>query len=285
MKKIFTRAGIAIVITVAVLYTGALVLLKSNETAFIYFPTKATLAAPPDSLRLGYTRVALTTPDQTKLVAWRIPASATDSTGVQSIWVLYFHGNGLNVSGAGYVRHYANLHRLGVNVFAAEYRGYGESGGEPNESGLNEDALTSYRYLTGTLHIDPKRIFIYGYSLGSGVAIELASKVQAAGLIVEGAYLSIGERGQAAFPYFPVKLILSNKFASIDKIGSITAPKLFIHAVSDQVIPISDGRTLFAAASAPKTFLEVNGGHATAYIEDEAKFYRAIETFISENSP
>lgn len=284
MRKILKRAAIAVVITVAVLYVGALALLKSNEAAFIFFPTKATLAVPPDSFRLGYERVELTTPDQTKLVAWRIPASATDSTGIQSIWVLYFHGNGLNVSGAGYVRHYANLHRLGVNVFAAEYRGYGESGGEPSEIGLNIDALTSYRYLTDTLHIDPKRIFIYGYSLGSGVAIELALKVPAAGLIAEGAYISIGERGQAAFPYLPVKLILSNKFASIDKIGSVEMPKLFIHASDDKVIPISDGKTLFAAASGPKTFLEVKGGHATAYIEDETKFYRAVEKFISENS-
>ena len=126
---------------------------------------------------------------------------------------------------------------LGINLFAFDYRGYGESSGVPDENGLYADATASYEYLTRTLGVTPDRLILFGHSLGSGVAIELASRVPAGGLIVEGAYTSIADRGQELYPLFPIRLIVTQRFPSLDRIPSITIPKLFLHSPEDVVIP------------------------------------------------
>ena len=102
----------------------------------------------------------------------------------------------------------------------------------------------------------------------------------AAGLIVEDAYTSVVDRGQEVFPLLPIRLIARSRFASIDKVGTLRLPKLFLHARHDGTIPIAHGRRLFAAAAEPKEFVELNGGHADAYTADRARYYGAIDAFI-----
>jgi fermentation-respiration switch protein FrsA (DUF1100 family) len=171
---------------------------------------------------------------------------------------------------------------LGVSLFAFDYRGYGESTGAPDERGLYADAMASYEYLTRTMGVPPERLILFGHSLGSGVAIELGSRVPAAGLIVEAAYTSIVDRGQELYPIFPVRLIATQRFPSLDRIPFVDMPKLFLHSPEDTVVPYAHGRRVFEAARVPKRFVDVRGGHENAYRIDQTVYYGAIARFLRE---
>jgi fermentation-respiration switch protein FrsA (DUF1100 family) len=265
-----------IVAAAILIYAGILILLRVYESKLIYFPgPERTLAAPPSSLGLPVQRVEIPTEDAVQLVAWIIPAEPRSS-----LWLLICHGNAGNLSEFDRPLHYAGLRQLGLNLLAFDYRGYGESGGAPSETGLYRDASAAYRYLTNQRGVNPEHVIMFGHSLGSAVAIDLASRVPAAGLIVEGAFTSATDRGQELYPYIPVRWIAASRFGSIEKIRSVTVPKLFLHATEDEVIPLAHGRRLYEAAPAPKTFVELRGGHGDAFDVDSARYFGSIAKFL-----
>ena len=267
-----------LVVLVVVAYLGLLLLLRLNESRLIYFPgTERTLLPPPAHLRLPVRRVNFQADDGTRLVSWEIPAQREPG----SYWLLMCHGNAGNLSQFGRPDHYAGLRGLGLNLLAFDYRGYGESEGAPSEEGLYRDASAAYRYLREKRLVPPERIIIFGHSLGSAVAVDLASRVPAAGLILEGALTSVIDRGRELYPYIPVRWIGRSRFASIEKIARVTVPKLFLHAKGDEVIPIAHGRRLYQAASEPKTFVELQGGHGDAFDVDSARYFGAIQRFLA----
>ncbi|MFL5403460.1 MAG: alpha/beta hydrolase [Gemmatimonadales bacterium] len=273
----WTILGVAVL-----LYLGLLVLLRVYESRLIYFPGKArTLVPPPAALGLPVQRFETSTEDGIRLVGWVIP-SVPESTG---FWLLICHGNAGNLSEFDRPLHYAGLHRLGLSLLAFDYRGYGESGGIPTESGLYRDADAAYRYLREKRGVAADRIVIFGHSLGSAVAIDLASRVPAAGLIVEGAFSSALARGQELYPYIPVRWIAASRFSSIDKIRSVTVPKLFLHARGDEVIPLAHGKRLYEAAPPPKSFVELEGTHGDAFDVDSAHYFEAIASFLEAIPP
>lgn len=260
-------------------YLCILVLLWLFESHLIYFPgQQRTLTAPPARLELPVERVRFSTDDGITLVGWAMPAGANSS----GLWLLICHGNAGNLSEFDRPLHYAGLRRLGLSLLAFDYRGYGESGGAPNEQGLYRDADAAYRYLRQNLGVPADRIVVFGHSLGSAVAIDLSSRVPVAGLIVEGGLTSAVDRGQELYPYIPVRLIARSRFGSIGKVAGIPAPKLFLHASRDEVIPLAHGRRLFEAAREPKTFIELEGGHADAFDVDSARYFGSIEKFLAE---
>ncbi len=262
------------------LYVGLLLLLRLNESRLIYAPgTARILTPPPRELGLPVKRVEIRTDDGVALAAWVIPSEHSSDP-----WLLICHGNGGNISEAGRPFHYAGLRELGLNLLAFDYRGYGESEGKPTEPGLYRDAEAAYRYLRDTLGVEPDRIVIFGHSLGSAVAVELAGRVPASGLILDGALTSVIDRGQELYPFVPVRWIAGSRYASIEKIGNLRLPKLFLHARRDEVIPIAHGRRLFEAAPPPKEFVALEGGHGDAFDVDSATYYGAIRTFLAELS-
>jgi hypothetical protein len=262
------------------LYVGLLLLLRLNESRLIYAPgTARVLTPPPRELDLPVERVEIRTDDGVTLVAWVIPSEHSSDP-----WLLICHGNGGNISEAGRPFHYAGLRGLGLNLLAFDYRGYGESEGKPTEPGLYRDAEAAYRYLRDTLDAVPDRIVIFGHSLGSAVAVELAGRVPASGLILDGALTSVTDRGQELYPFVPVRWIAGSRYAAIEKIGNLRLPKLFLHARGDEVIPIAHGRRLFEAAPPPKEFVALEGGHGDAFDVDSATYYGAIRTFLAELS-
>ena len=149
----------------------------------------------------------------------------------------------------------------------------------PTEAGLAEDARRWYDYLRNQRHVDPRRIVIYGWSLGSAVAVTLASQVEEAAVVLEGAPASIVAIGQQQYPYFPIRLLIRNPFESITRIERIGSPVLFLHSPEDRVIPFEEGRKLFAAAPPPKQFVEVSGGHVYAS-EKDPRFFPAVRAFL-----
>lgn len=263
---------------VVLLYAGFLLLLRAAEPRLIYAPGPSThLTPPPAELGLAPERVTFASGDGVQLVAW-VMRAPRDSAGR---WLLICHGNGGNLSEAGRPFHYAGLRALGLNLLAFDYRGYGESGGTPSEAGLYGDADAAWRYLTDTLRVAPDHIVLFGHSLGSAVAVELATRVPAAGLILDGALSSVIERAQEAYPYVPVRWIARSRYPSLERIGRLTLPKLFLHARADEVIPFAHGRRLYDAAPPPKTFVALAAGHGDAFERDSAAYFGAIARFLT----
>jgi uncharacterized protein len=260
------------------LYLAIVVLLWFAESRLIYFPgAERSLTAPPAALQLPIERTQFTADDGVKLVGWVMPAS--DSTS--GLWLLVCHGNAGNLSQFDRPAHYAALRQLGLNLFAFDYRGYGESDGAPSEHGLYRDADAAYRYLREERQVPADRIIVFGHSLGSAVAIDLASRTPVAGLIVEGGLVSVVQRGQELYPFLPVRWIARTRFSSIEKIHKVAAPKLFLHAVADGVIPLSHGRRLFQAAAEPKTLVELRGTHSDAFAVDSSKYFGSTADFVT----
>jgi fermentation-respiration switch protein FrsA (DUF1100 family) len=265
-----------IVAAAVLFYAGMLVLLRVYESRLIYFPGRErTLTAPDPSLGLPVQRVEIPTEDQVKLVAWVIPSRSPSAS-----WLLICHGNAGNLSEFDRPLHYAGLRQLGLNLLAFDYRGYGESEGMPSEAGLYRDADAAYRFLTKERGVPANQIIIFGHSLGSAVAVDLASRVPAAGLILEGAFTSATDRGQELYPYIPVRWIAASRFSSMEKIGRVAVPKLFLHATEDEVIPVAHGRRLYQAAPSPKTFVQLRGGHGDAFDVDSTTYFGSIGDFL-----
>ena len=267
----------SIPIIVCVAYLIATVGVWLFERHLLYQPGPRAVAPPDAALGLNQRSVTFRSADSASLTAWIIPGV---NARPDAPWILISHGNFGNIGYGGRPQFYAWFRDLGVNLFAYDYRGYGASDGIPSEAGVYADADAAYRYLTDSLHVPPSRIILFGHSLGTGVTIELARHVAAAGMIVEDAYTSVANRGQEVFPLLPIKLVAKSRFASIDKVESVRLPKLFLHARNDRTIPIDHGRKVFAAAAEPKEFVELNAGHADGYLADRDRYYGAIDAFI-----
>ena len=262
----------------ALCYLVILLILRLSESRMLYVPGGSrTLLDPPADLALGVRRVTITASDGVRLTSWAMPVA-----GGSGHWLLICHGNAGNISEAGRPYHYAGLRALGLSLLAFDYRGYGESEGAPSEDGLYRDAYAAYHYLLDTLRVPPERIVLFGHSLGSAVAVELAGRVPAAGLILDGALTSVVDRAQELFPYAPVRWIAASRYPSIERVGQLTLPKLFLHARGDDVIPVAHGRRLYEAAGPPKRFVELQGSHGDSFDVDSAAYFGAIGRFVSE---
>ena len=195
-------------------------------------------------------------------------------------WLLFLHGNRATIASRVNIVRYEQLRGLGLNVFAPEYRGFGGLDGVPTEAGVSADARQGYEYLRNQLKVPPDRIVIYGWSLGSAVAVNVASEVKSKAVILEGAPASLVAIGERQYPWLPIRLVMRNPFESILKIKKIDAPILFLHSPSDEVIPIDEGRRLYEAARGPKQFVEIAGGHIRPAEEDAARMFGAVREFL-----
>ena len=275
MRPIVRRAAGGAFGVAALAYAGAIGYLKANETTLVYHPAVEAyeggrLNPPADSLDAR--PVTFASADGATLAAWVMPPRADSA----AMWVLVNHGNAGNITLTKRQDFYARLRNLGVGLFAYDYRGFGASEKRPiAEAGLYADAQGAYDYLRNTLHVPPQRIIIFGHSLGSGVAVELATHADAAGLIVEGAYTGVDRVAAERYPMLPVRAMMANHFPSIDRIDRVSMPKLFLHANDDAVIPFAQGRALYEKAREPKQFVETGGGHENAYRLDP----RYLESF------
>jgi uncharacterized protein len=264
-----------------VFYLGAIAYLKLNETDLIFTRETAPngLPAPADSLHLPYQLVSFRTADSVTLTSWIVPAAPAESTGM---WVILCHGQTGHLATTVRPEYYAYLRAIGVNILAFDWRGFGTSGGTPSEEGLYRDATAAYEYLRTVHGVDPKDIIIYGHSLGTGPAIELATRVPAAGLIVEGGATSVRDRGQEVYPWLPVRYVASTDFNSLARIPRVTMPILVMHARGDKRIPLSHGQALWNAARSRKRLVLLGGGHGDAFQADSATYFTEFARFVRE---
>lgn len=204
------------------------------QRSFLYHPAPDWLD-PNDHGLPNASAISQTMRDGVTLRGWGIQPTQ-DDTPVY----LYFHGNadGLNERAT----RFGYLAATGAGVIAFSYRGYGGSGGEPTEALLYSDAREIYDALTKAY--PESRIILFGESLGTGVALELATHVNPAGIILDSPYLSVVERAYAAYPWLPVSILLQDQFRSDQFIRDVSAPILILHGTKDDVIPPSDSEQL-----------------------------------------
>lgn len=269
-----TRFTVALLVLIALVYGGAMMWLFTQETRLVFQAGRPLGEARPS---FPYEQVDLPRSSGGRQFAWvmKHPEART--------WVLYLHGNAATIASRVNLARYRELRALGLHVVAPEYRGFAGLGGVPSEAALAADARVAFDYLTTTLHVSPARIVIYGWSLGSAVAVHLASQVPSGAVILEGAPASLVALGQRHYPLFPIRFLMRNPFESIRRIEQVSAPLLFLHSPEDDVIPIGEGRRLFDAAPSPKRFVEVRGGHIYANDIDKAVFYGAVRGFLDEH--
>ena len=267
-----------------------------------YFPDTADDLSPA-RLRLPADRIHaihLKTDDGLTLNGWHFVAegqSAADRAASDRELssgrplALFFSGNGGNrayrIPEAGVLSH------AGADVFLFDYRGYGDNPGSPSEQALTDDARAVWQYATLERHVAPERIILYGESLGGTVATRLAAELCAAGtppagLVLRSTFSTLADVAQHHYPVLPIKMLLQERYASVERIPHVTCPILELHGTHDTIVPYALGRKLFAAApekaasGAPKQFVDlVHADHNDVLEADGEILQRAISEFVA----
>lgn len=195
--------------------------------------------------------------------------------------VLHCHGNGGNLSSVVWVAE--ELTKRGFDTMIFDYRGYGRSDGRlRDEWGLYADAEAIYGHLVRERGVKAEKLALYGQSLGTVAAIDLASRLPCGALIVESGLSSASDMGAVSFPWLPRQLhfLAKNRFESARKIADVKCPALIAHGTNDPVIPVDQGRKLFEMARDPKRLVIVEGGDHFLFGSAGEKFVSGLVDFI-----
>jgi fermentation-respiration switch protein FrsA (DUF1100 family) len=253
-------------------YLFVVLFLRWREPKLLYYPMSH-LEEHPDQTGLPYEEVWLTTTDQVHLHAWYVPATNASHT------VLFLHGNAGNISHR--IEKLQVLHSLGVNTLIVDYRGYGRSRGVPNEPGTYRDAAAAYRHLTEQRRVPPAALIVFGESLGTAVAVELAVTHPVGGVILEEPFTAVADVGQKLFPFVPVRLVVRNKYDTLSKISRLRSPLLILHSRDDEMFALTHAQRLLAAAPEPKRLVELRGSHNDAFLVSAPTYRQALAEFLA----
>ena len=215
-------------------------------------------------------KVKITTKDKIDLIGWFYNRDLEEFKTI-----LFFHGNAGSLENRTYkLNHFKNLN---LNFLIIAWRGFNGNKGKPNEMGLYEDAKSAIKWLKAK-GIKEKNIILYGESLGTGVAVEVAQNKNYAGIILESPFTSMVNMGKKYYPFFPVNLLLKDKFESYKKINNIFVPVLIMHGKVDKIVPYDMGKKMYELANEPKFFYSQEyGDHMIEYDE---KLLSALKKFI-----
>lgn len=248
------------------------------EAAMTFHPDRISESNPvtPD----GAEDVWLNTLDGVQLHGWlyqsrRGPAVAT---------VLHFHGNGGNITNVAWVAE--RLANRGFDTLLIDYRGYGRSHGESSEeAGLYADGDAAITYLTDTRHVPAAKIILYGQSLGTAVATDVASRRKCGALILESGFSSASSVATKSLPWLPrwLHFLGKNRFESARKLRIVTVPVLITHGDPDPVISTEEAYALFAAANEPRKLQIFHGVGHNVFGSLGDSYLDLIEQFISES--
>ena len=229
-----------ILATIALLYAIALAGLYWLQGRLVY-PLEQIEALKNPELEARTEAVSINTEDGLTLkVRYKAPPEKTTPT------IILFHGNGEDLFQRAHIA--LEMIEAGYGVLLAEYRGYGGNPGKPHEAGLYADARAAYTHASA----HSTNIVLHGYSLGSGVAVQLASEAKIAALILEAPFTSIVDVAAKRFRLFPVRTLSRDRYESLSKIASIEAPLLIYGGTADGVIPPAHFQRLFDAARGDK---------------------------------
>jgi fermentation-respiration switch protein FrsA (DUF1100 family) len=259
----------------AVVFLGANVLLLALEQWLLFHPVKASENwDPPPSKRVQDLDLHLS--DGTKIHGWWFP---TLNWKPEDGATLYFHGNAGNLSHRGGL---VDRWQRETNqaVLLIDYPGFGRSEGSPSEASCFAAADAAYDWLTHDLGVSPRRILLYGGSLGGAVAVDLASRREHRALILVNTFASIPEMAHHLFPYVPLTSLVQNKFDSLSKIKLCKRPIFQVHRLGDPVVPYFQGKRLYDAAVARKMFVKLHGQDHDEALSPE--LYDRFRSFLKD---
>jgi fermentation-respiration switch protein FrsA (DUF1100 family) len=220
------------------------------QRGLMYFPDR-TRTAPADAGLPEAKEEKLVTADGETIIVWHIaPRDETKPV------VVYFHGNGgaLNLR----AHRFASLAAEGIGVVGVSYRGYGGSSGTPTEDGLIADGVAAYEF--AAKRYTPARVALWGESLGTGVAVAVASEAPVAKLVLETPFTSAVDVGASVYSFLPVRLLMKDQFRSDLRIRNVKAPVLILHGERDSVVPIAFGEKLYGMIAGEKKFMRIKDG-------------------------
>ncbi len=255
---------------------GLLVLIVYfSQSHMLYYPDTPSrgISATPAQIGLPYEELELITEDGLKLHGWFLPA-AGQARGT----LLFFHGNAGNISHR--LDSLKIFHSLDLAVLIFDYRGYGQSEGQPSEQGIYRDAEAAWNYLTDQKGIPSAEILLFGRSLGAAVAAYLAAQHPAKGLILESAFTSVPDLAADLYPMLPVRWLSRNNYDVYGHLRTITAPLLVIHSREDEIIPFQHGRKLYQSARQPKRFLLLQGSHNDGFLRTGERYPQGLSMFV-----
>ena len=244
------------------------------ENSLIYFPSKYP-AGDWQPVGLKFEDSWFAASDGTRLHGWYVPAEQPVAV------VLFCHGNGGNLSHRRDLLQFMQQ-LIGATVLAFDYRGYGRSEGAPNEAGVLADARAARAWLAERAGVREGDIVVMGESLGGAVAVDLAARDGARGLVLENTFTSLPDMAALHYPWLPSRWLMQHRLDSLSLIGRYHGPLLQTHGDADTIVPLASGQKLFAAANEPKQFLTIPGANHNDPRSSE--FLRALKTFL-ENLP
>ena len=232
-------------------YVAVVSLLYLAQRRFVFVPPEAGHLTPTGAGWPEAEEAVLDTSDGERVIVWHAPPRGDKPV------VIFFHGNGEIV--AWRTRQHRQLTADGTGIVALSYRGYMGSTGAPTEEGLLRDAEAAFQFATSRYPSNP--VVLWGYSIGSGVAVALAARHPVAKVILEAPFSSTVDVAALRFPFIPVRWLMLDQFRSDQRIDAVHAPLLIMHGEQDWVIPIRFGERLFQLAHEPKRFVRFPGGN------------------------
>ena len=258
---------VPLLMAMAAIVVLPIVALASCQNSLIYHPHAEEVAPNFPAVEA----VRIETEDGESLVAWYLRPQAEQPV------FLFFDGNGgrPHIWGGRWRR----IAESGAGFLAVYYRGYSGSTGRPSERGLHLDARAGYDWLIEHGY-QPRDIVIHGFSLGSGVAVRLASERPARALVLEAPFTGVDDVAAAHFTPLSA-LLIRDRFRTRDWISDVRMPVLIVHGDADTVIPFAQGERLYALANDPKQFVRMAGSDHATLVRDG--IYPHIAMFLEQH--
>ena len=273
-RHLWLVSGWRIVRAALVAYLVVLLLLMIFEEYFIFIPVPYDGGAAWRPSGIDYEDVYFQAADGTRLHGWYFPHPAPRAV------VLFAHGNYGNITHR--LQRAQILHNLGLSTFLFDYRGYGRSDGRPTEEGILQDTRAARTALAERAGVPEDEIVLMGRSLGGGVAVDLAARDGARGLVLESTFTSIPDVAAIHYPFLPVRRLMRTQLDSAAKIGRYAGPLLQSHGDVDRTIPFDLGRRLFAAAAesdgSMRKFYAINDGDHND--PQPPEYFRLLAQFV-----
>ena len=256
------------IIGIVAIYLSVLILLFIFQRSLMYLPLENNYSG--DKLEVGVEKVKIVTSDNINLLGW---FHEKDLNKLKTI--VYFHGNAGTLENR--VHKLNHFKDMDVNFLIIAWRGFSGNKGKPSEKGLYIDANSAIAWLK-KLGLAEKDIILYGESLGTGVATEIAQSNNYAGLVLETPFTSMIEAAKSFYPYIPVSLLIKDKYDNQNKIKNINIPVLVMHGEVDQIVPFWMGKKIYEIANQPKhSYFTKYDDHMMEYDE---KLVFELNTFI-----
>jgi hypothetical protein len=247
--------------------------ITSCKTAWLYYPDHNTYSLPV-SCGITYEDVHFKASDGTVLCGWY--AFAPQNRGT----ILYCHGNAGNIS--WFVENYRIFKELGFNVFVFDYRGYGSSEGVPSVEGTFSDVEGAWNYLVSERKIKPSSIVVWGRSMGGPIAAYCASNHKPGAFVAESTFTSLWNVVNDFCCVFPYVVWPVHDYMTIEYVRKIESPVLVIHSINDSTIPYHQGRELYDAVKAKKSFLDIQGSHNGGFFFSRDLYIKGIDDFMKQ---